>query len=162
MKKLCALVFTIPLFSASALAEDDKFVPASLGELKSAVADVLAGEYVSVFRGSGIEFDEVRPYVSGDDVRSIDWNATARAGEPFVKRFREERDQTLFFALDVSASMRFGSLGASKARTAAHALALMAAAAGPAVMSTRSIATQSPHVACHRPVDCSMAIDTPS
>ena len=63
------------------------------------VADVLAGEYVSVFKGRGMEFDEVRPYVPGDDVRSIDWNATARHGETFVKQFREERDQTLHFEI---------------------------------------------------------------
>ena len=67
---------------------------------------LFSGNYVSAFRGGGLEFDESRPYVPGDDVRSIDWNATARHGETFVKQFREERDQTLHFALDVSASMR--------------------------------------------------------
>jgi uncharacterized protein (DUF58 family) len=91
---------------------------------------LFAGNYVSAFRGGGLEFDESRPYVPGDDVRTIDWNATARHGETFVKRFREERDQSLFFALDVSASMRFGSAETSKAATAAHGLALLAAAAG--------------------------------
>jgi uncharacterized protein (DUF58 family) len=91
---------------------------------------LFAGNYVSAFRGAGLEFDESRPYVPGDDVRSIDWNATARHGETFVKLFRAERDQALSFALDVSASMRFGSAGASKAATAAHALALLATAAG--------------------------------
>jgi uncharacterized protein (DUF58 family) len=90
---------------------------------------LFAGNYVSAFRGGGLEFDESRPYVPGDDVRTIDWNATARHGDTFVKRFREERDQTLLFALDVSASMRFASTGSSKAATAAHALALLAAAA---------------------------------
>ena len=55
------------------------------------VADVLAGEYVSVFKGTGVEFDEVRPYIPGDDVRTIDWNVTARVGAPFVKRYIEER-----------------------------------------------------------------------
>jgi uncharacterized protein (DUF58 family) len=91
---------------------------------------LFAGNYRSAFRGGGLEFEESRPYVQGDDVRSIDWNATARNDELFVKRFREERDQTLLFAIDVSASMRFGSAGRAKAATAAHALALMAAAAG--------------------------------
>jgi uncharacterized protein (DUF58 family) len=91
---------------------------------------LFAGNYTSAFRGGGLEFDESRPYVPGDDVRNIDWNATARSAEPFVKLFREERNQTLLFALDVSASMRFGSTGTTKAATAAHALALMAAAAG--------------------------------
>lgn len=91
---------------------------------------LFAGEYASAFRGGGLEFEESRPYAPGDDVRSIDWNATARHGETYVKRFREERDQTVLFALDVSASMRFGTGGRSKAETAAHALALVAAAAG--------------------------------
>ena len=68
------------------------------------VADVLAGEYVSAFRGSGIEFDEVRPYSPGDDIRSIDWNVTARTGEPYVKRYVEERQLTLMLMADVSAS----------------------------------------------------------
>jgi len=91
---------------------------------------LFAGDYASAFRGSGLEFEESRPYVPGDDVRSIDQVATARTGEPFVKRFREERNHTLVFALDTSASMRFGSYGHSKATTAAHALALIATAAG--------------------------------
>ncbi len=90
---------------------------------------LFAGHYRSAFRGGGLEFEESRPYVPGDDVRSIDWNATARAGEPFVKLFREERDQTLVFLLDVSASMAFGSVRRSKAETAVHALALLSAAA---------------------------------
>lgn len=91
-----------------------------------------AGSYVSAFRGGGLEFDESRPYMPGDDVRTIDWNALARTGEPFVKRFREERDQLLLLALDVSASMRFGALGRAKARVGAHTAALLAAAAGQA------------------------------
>jgi uncharacterized protein (DUF58 family) len=77
-----------------------------------------------------MEFDESRPYVPGDDVRHFDWNATARTGEPFVKRFREERDQTLILLLDVSASMAFASGGRTKAELAAQASALLAAAAG--------------------------------
>jgi uncharacterized protein (DUF58 family) len=91
---------------------------------------LFAGNYTSAFRGGGLEFEEARPYVPGDDVRTIDWNATARSPEPYVKRFREERNQTLLFALDVSGSMGFGSQEQAKAVTAAHALALMAAAAG--------------------------------
>ncbi len=90
---------------------------------------LFAGNYCSAFRGGGLEFEESRAYVPGDDVRDIDWNATARRGEAFVKRFREERDQTLWLALDVSGSMRFRSGERSKARTAAHALALVSAAA---------------------------------
>ena len=73
------------------------------------VSDVMAGAYLSVFKGRGMEFDEVRPYVPGDDVRTIDWNVTARAGRPFVKQFREERELTLMLVVDVSASGEFGS-----------------------------------------------------
>jgi uncharacterized protein (DUF58 family) len=93
------------------------------------VSGLFAGNYASAFRGGGLEFEESRPYVPGDDVTSLDWNATARTGELFVKRFREERNQTLLFALDASASMAFGTAGVSKATTAARALALMTAAA---------------------------------
>ena len=93
---------------------------------------IFAGSYASAFRGGGMEFEESRPYVAGDDVRSLDWNAMARTGEPFVKRFREERDLMLLLALDVSASMRFRSARRSKAAAAAHAAALLAAAAGQA------------------------------
>jgi uncharacterized protein (DUF58 family) len=98
----------------------------SLGE----ATGLFAGNYASAFRGGGLEFEESRPYVAGDDVRSIDWVATARAGVPFVKRFREERNQTLIFALDASASMGFGTAGRTKAAAAVYALALLAAAAG--------------------------------
>ena len=90
------------------------------------VADVLAGEYVSVFRGAGIEFDEVRPYVPGDDVRSIDWNVTARAGAPYVKRYVEERQLTLMLMADVSASQDFGSVTRSKREATAELCALLA------------------------------------
>ena len=75
------------------------------------VTSVLAGGYTSVFRGSGIEFDEVREFTDGDDVRSVDWNVTARTGRPHVKRFVEERELTVLFVLDLSRSMRFGSIG---------------------------------------------------
>jgi uncharacterized protein (DUF58 family) len=90
---------------------------------------LFAGNYASAFRGGGIEFEESRPWEQGDDVASIDWNAMARTGEPYVKRFRAERNHTLLFALDVSGSMRFGSAAASKLVTAVHALALLASAA---------------------------------
>ena len=91
---------------------------------------IFSGSYASAFRGGGLEFDESRPYVQGDDIRNLDWNAMARTGEPFVKRFREERDESLLLAIDVSASMAFGTTARTKAETAAHAAALMAAAAG--------------------------------
>ncbi len=73
------------------------------------VTDVMAGGYTSVFRGSGIEFDEVREFAPGDDVRSVDWNVTARAGKPFVKKFMEERELTVMLVLDVSPSTTFGT-----------------------------------------------------
>lgn len=75
------------------------------------VDSLFAGEYRSAFKGAGMEFDEVRPYVPGDDVRRIDWNVTARSGEAFLKQFREEREQTLLLVADVSGSVRFGSGG---------------------------------------------------
>ena len=90
------------------------------------VADVLAGEYVSVFKGRGVEFDEVRPYVPGDDVRSIDWNVTARTGEPHVKRYVEERQLTLMLMADISASQDFGSVSRSKREATAELCALLA------------------------------------
>lgn len=90
------------------------------------VADVLAGEYVSVFKGRGMEFEEVRPYVPGDDVRSIDWNVTARTGEPYIKRYVEERQLTLMLMADVSASQDFGSVSRSKREATAELCALLA------------------------------------
>lgn len=80
------------------------------------VTDVMSGGYSSVFRGSGIEFDEVREFAEGDELRAVDWNVTARVGRPFVKKFVEERELTVLFLLDVSASMRFGSSPAGRAR----------------------------------------------
>ncbi len=90
------------------------------------VADVLAGEYVSVFKGAGVEFDEVRPYVPGDDVRSIDWNVTARTGVPYVKRYVEERQLTIMLMIDISASQNFGSAHRSKREATAELGALLA------------------------------------
>lgn len=73
------------------------------------VNDLFAGQYHSAFKGLGIEFEEVREYLPGDDVRTIDWNVTARTGRPFVKRFREERELTVVLLVDVSASQDFGT-----------------------------------------------------
>lgn len=92
-------------------------------------AGVLVGRWSSAFRGGGVEFEESRPYAPGDDVRAIDWNATARTGVPWVKRFREERSCPVLIALDVSASMAFGTTGRTKAQAAADAAALLATAA---------------------------------
>ena len=91
-----------------------------------AVNDVLAGEYHSVFKGQGMEFDEVREYQPGDEIRTIDWNVTARTGHPYVKRFREEREQTLLFLVDLSASGRFGSVKNTKSEVATELCALLA------------------------------------
>jgi uncharacterized protein (DUF58 family) len=90
------------------------------------VADVLAGEYASVFKGRGVEFDEVRPYIPGDDVRTIDWNVTARTGAPYVKRYVEERQLTLMLMADVSSSQDFGSSERSKREVTAELCALLA------------------------------------
>ena len=90
------------------------------------VADVLAGAYVSVFRGRGVEFDEVRPYTPGDDVRTIDWNVTARVGTPFVKRYVEERQLTVLLVVDMSASLDFGSAHRSKREAGTEFSALVA------------------------------------
>lgn len=91
-----------------------------------AVNDALAGEYESVFKGRGMEFDEVREYQPGDEVRSIDWNVTARTGHPFVKRYVEERELTVMFAVDLSASGFFGSATKKKSEAAAEICALLA------------------------------------
>jgi len=79
------------------------------------VTDVMAGGYSSVFRGAGIEFDEVREYAEGDDPRRIDWNVTARMGRPFIKKYVDERELTVLFLLDLSASMS-GGFGVWSAR----------------------------------------------
>lgn len=90
------------------------------------VSDTLAGQYHSVFKGRGMNFDSVREYVRGDEVRTIDWNVTARTGHPFVKKFVEERELTLLLAVDVSASGNFGSGGQSKRELAAEIASVLA------------------------------------
>ena len=90
------------------------------------VNDSLAGEYHSVFKGRGMDFDEVREYVPGDEVRTIDWNVTARAGRPFVKKFTEERELTILLLVDVSASGNFGSAHQSKRELAAELASVLA------------------------------------
>jgi len=88
----------------------------------------LTGQYASAFRGGGMVFEESRPYVPGDDVRRMDWNAMARTGQPWVKHFHEERDRTVEIVLDVSASMAFRAGTTNPAHVAAHVAALLAAA----------------------------------
>jgi len=91
-----------------------------------AVNDVLAGEYHSVFKGRGMEFDEVREYAPGDDIRTIDWNVTARTGHPYVKRYVEERELTVMLVVDLSASGSFGTRERLKNEVAAELCALLA------------------------------------
>jgi uncharacterized protein (DUF58 family) len=90
------------------------------------VNESLAGEYHSVFKGLGMEFDEVREYQHGDDIRTIDWNVTSRAGHPYVKRYVEERELTVMLLIDASASGLFGSSGKVKGEIAAEISALLA------------------------------------
>ena len=91
--------------------------------------DVLVGQYASGFRGQGLAFREVRPYTPGDDVRSIDWNVSARMNEPFVKVFDEEREMTVLLGLDRSTSLRFGTIGNRKDELQLEAAALLAVSA---------------------------------
>ena len=90
------------------------------------VRETIGGEYHSSFKGQGIDFDDFREYQPGDEVRSIDWNVTARQGAPFIKKFSEERELTVYLAIDVSASGAFGSKDSSKRETAAEVAALLA------------------------------------
>jgi uncharacterized protein (DUF58 family) len=89
----------------------------------------LAGAYGGARRGTGLAFAEIKPYEAGDDVRHLDWNVTARHGRPYVRTYIEERSLTFWLVMDVSASMRFGAVGRTKADAAARAAALLAAAA---------------------------------
>jgi len=93
------------------------------------VTDVFAGQYQSVFKGRGMEFDEVRQYFPGDDVRSIDWNVTARTGEPYIKKFVEERELTVIFLLDLSRSGYFATVNKLKRNLAAEICSLLTFAA---------------------------------
>jgi uncharacterized protein (DUF58 family) len=87
---------------------------------------VLGGEYHSAFKGAGLSFEEVREYQPGDDVRTIDWNVTARSNQAYIKRFVEERELTMLLAVDVSASQQFGTRQLSKRAAAAELAALLA------------------------------------
>ncbi|GAB4318673.1 MAG: DUF58 domain-containing protein [Candidatus Zixiibacteriota bacterium] len=90
------------------------------------VNDLFGGEYHSVFKGQGMEFEEVREYQPGDEVRLIDWNVTARAGKPFIKKFREEREMLVMLLVDLSASGFFGTRAKSKNQVAAETAAILA------------------------------------
>lgn len=93
------------------------------------VNDSFAGEYHAIFKGRGMEFDEVRPYQYGDDIRMIDWNVTARMGEPFIKRYVEERELSVMLLVDASASGDFGTINRFKRELAAELAAVLAFAA---------------------------------
>jgi len=112
------------------MATDVKELMAKVGKIRiltnRLIDDQLSGDYHSTFKGQGVEFDEVRPYVAGDDVRTIDWNVTARAGVPYIKRFSEERELTVLFMVDVSGSQGYGSVRRSKMELAAEVTALLA------------------------------------
>ncbi len=93
---------------------------------KRLVNDLFSGEYHSTFKGQGMEFEEVRQYLPGDDIRLIDWNVTARTGYPYIKKFREERELSVILLVDVSSSGLFGTKEKFKEDTAAELCALMA------------------------------------
>ena len=109
---------------------DVKELMAKVGKIRiltnKLIDDQLSGAYHSTFKGQGVEFDEVRPYVPGDDVRTIDWNVTAKTGLPYIKRFSEERELTILFMVDVSGSQGYGSVRRSKMELAAEVTALLA------------------------------------
>jgi len=90
------------------------------------VTDVFAGQYQSVFKGRGMEFYEVREYMPGDEIRTIDWNVTARMGNPYVKKFVEERELTVLLLLDASGSCHFGSVKQLKSQRAAELCSVLA------------------------------------
>ncbi len=90
------------------------------------VDENLAGQYHSAFKGQGMEFSEVRAYQAGDDIRAIDWNVTARAGEPYIKKFTEERELTVMIMVDMSGSQEFGSSAKTKRDVVAELTALFA------------------------------------
>lgn len=90
------------------------------------VTDVFSGQYQSVFKGRGMEFDEVREYQPGDEIRSIDWNVTARMGRPYIKKFMEERELTVMLLLDLSGSSYFGTVNKLKRQIAAEICSVLA------------------------------------
>ncbi len=93
---------------------------------KRTVSTIMAGQYRSVFRGSGIEFEEVREYSPGDDVKAIDWKVSARLGKPFVKLYREERESIVMLLIDMSASLEFGTFSGQKLEKAAETASVLA------------------------------------
>lgn len=99
-------------------------------QIRKAINSQMQGDFHSIFKGSGLEFDDVRPYQYGDDIRTIDWNVSAKGHGTFVKTFREEKEQTVFFILDVSASENIGSPGRTKADMGKEICGVLALSAG--------------------------------
>jgi uncharacterized protein (DUF58 family) len=95
-------------------------------QIRKAINSQMQGDFHSIFKGTGLEFDDVRPYQYGDDIRTIDWNVTAKGHGTFVKTFREEKEQTIFFILDVSASQNIGTPGKSKVDIAKEVCGVLA------------------------------------
>jgi len=95
-------------------------------QIRKAINSQMQGDFHSIFKGTGLEFDDVRPYQYGDDVRTIDWNVTAKGHGTFVKTFREEKEQTIFFILDVSASQNIGTPGKAKVDIAKEVCGVLA------------------------------------
>jgi len=118
-------VETDPMISSELLKE----IQAIQVKTSHLVNEIMAGEYVTAFKGRGMEFSEVREYQPGDDVRLIDWNVTARMGHPFIKEFREERELTVMLMVDVSSSGEFGSGSQLKKEVSAEIASIMAFAA---------------------------------
>ena len=112
------------------MVKDVKELMAKVGKIRiltnRLIDDQMSGDYHSSFKGQGVEFDEVRPYLAGDDVRTIDWNVTARTGVPYIKRYSEERELTVLFLVDVSGSQSYGSSERTKAELSAEVTALLA------------------------------------
>ncbi len=98
-------------------------------KLRRLVSEMFLGAYESIFKGQGLEFEEVREYQPGDDVRMIDWNVTARMGKPYVKKFRHERELRVFVVVDISPSLQFGTQGKLKSELAAEVAAALILAA---------------------------------
>ncbi len=95
-------------------------------QIRKAINSQMQGDFRSIFKGTGLEFDDVRPYQYGDDIRTIDWNVTAKGHGTFVKTFREEKEQTIFFILDVSASQNIGTPGKAKVDIAKEVCGVLA------------------------------------
>ena len=90
----------------------------------------MKGDFHSIFKGSGLEFDDIRPYQYGDDIRSIDWNSSAKGHGTFVKTFKEEKEQTIFFIIDVSGSQKIGDKGKEKLSVGKEVCGVLSLAAG--------------------------------